>query len=91
MHVSLIRAWPGRFDEVTVQMLPGATVGDALRASGWNVTDSDAAVFGVLVTPDTLLNDGDRVELLRPLVADPKQARRVRADARRERTAPATR
>jgi putative ubiquitin-RnfH superfamily antitoxin RatB of RatAB toxin-antitoxin module len=37
------------------------------------------AIFGRTATPDSALHDGDRVEVLRPLRADPKQARRERA------------
>lgn len=82
MQVTLIRAWPRRFEEIAIELPAGATVGDALVASGWK---SDAvAVFGVRATPQDALHDGDRIELLRPLLADPKQARRARADARRE-------
>jgi putative ubiquitin-RnfH superfamily antitoxin RatB of RatAB toxin-antitoxin module len=36
-------------------------------------------VFGRVVAPDAVLETGDRVEIYRPLVADPKQARRRRA------------
>ena len=40
-------------------------------------------MFGVSAGIDTLLHDGDRVELLRPLLADPKESRRRRAEAAR--------
>jgi len=91
MQVTLIRAWPGRFEEVAVQLPAGSCVGDALDASGWNDQSSEVAVFGVRATRGTALNDGDRIELLRPLLADPKQARRTRADASREPTSGAKR
>ena len=38
------------------------------------------AVFGRRVSDATILHDGDRLELLRALVIDPKQARRRRAE-----------
>lgn len=44
--------------------------------------DLDTADFGIWserVTPDSLVRDGDRVEIYRPLVADPKQVRQQRA------------
>jgi putative ubiquitin-RnfH superfamily antitoxin RatB of RatAB toxin-antitoxin module len=41
------------------------------------------AVFGVRVDANAPLHDGDRLELLRPLLADPKDARRQRAAARK--------
>jgi len=81
MRVEVIRAWLHRFDSVRVELPEGARVADAVRAAGW---DQDAeisgyAVFGVISQPDSLLADGDRVELLRPLTLDPKEARRRRA------------
>ena len=39
-------------------------------------------IFGKKKTPDSVLRDGDRVELYRPLLADPKESRRRRASAR---------
>ena len=42
------------------------------------------AVFGVLADRSTVLREGDRVELLRPLQVDPKEARRRRALRQRE-------
>ena len=41
------------------------------------------AQFGHGITAETMLNDGDRLELLRPLLADPKLARRQRVEAGR--------
>ena len=38
------------------------------------------AIFGQRATPATLLADGDRVELTRPLLADAKAVRRQRAN-----------
>lgn len=37
-------------------------------------------IYGKLKNLDTLLNDGDRVEIYRPLIADPKESRRKRAE-----------
>jgi len=44
------------------------------------------AVLGRLTTPDTVLHDHDRIEILRPLAIDPKEARRLRAATRRRRS-----
>lgn len=85
MKVELIRAWPRRFERVELELGEGACVADALRAAGWGDTQEprEYAVFGVAANATTLLHDGDRVELLRPLLADPKEARRRRAASRR--------
>jgi len=40
-------------------------------------------IFGRLCPGDKILNDGDRVEIYRPLLADPKKARRRRASSQR--------
>ncbi|MGH8072835.1 MAG: RnfH family protein [Lysobacter sp.] len=83
MKVELIRAWPRRFEQVLVDLDEGACVADALQAAGWaDAAESDYAVFGVVAGRATTLRDGDRVELLRPLLADPKDARRRRAATR---------
>ena len=57
----------------------GALVRDALRASGMPADLSAVGVFGKRVAPDARLADGDRVEIYRPLLLDPKERRRERA------------
>lgn len=81
IRVELVRAWPGRCESTTVELAGVARVGDALAASGWSLDHEfiGLAVFGVAATQATLLHAGDRVELLRGLQLDPKQARRLRA------------
>ena len=58
----------------------------AIRASGlldrfqqWRLPELVVGVFGKKVNLDTLLADGDRVEIYQPLQIDPKEARRLRA------------
>ena len=85
MIVELLRAWPRRFERQQFELRAGSCVADALSAAGWD-GDSEItgyAVHGVRVELHTLLQDGDRLELLRPLQADPKDARRRRASTRR--------
>ena len=87
IRVELIRAWPQRHETKMVELAEGATVDDALRTSGWRL-DAEfvgLAVFGQAVTTATALNEGDRIELLRVLQLDPKQARRLRAERTRNR------
>jgi putative ubiquitin-RnfH superfamily antitoxin RatB of RatAB toxin-antitoxin module len=91
LRVQLVRAWPGESDWLELELPAGACVADALghaRASGWLADAAQTraiAIFGTLAVPATALHDGDRIELLRPLVADPKQGRRARAAATRPR------
>ena len=80
VRVEIVRAWPRRHESRSLLLPDGATVGDALAASGWNDADcAGVAVFGLRAAPGQRLIDGDRVEVLRVLQADPKEARRRRA------------
>jgi putative ubiquitin-RnfH superfamily antitoxin RatB of RatAB toxin-antitoxin module len=70
---------------VEVELPEGATARDALLASRLAETCSEidpaAAVLGVygkVVAADYAVRDGDRVEIYRPLTADPRVARRLR-------------
>ena len=77
-------ASPGQCDRVSLSLPSGASVGDAVRASG--LVERHALEPAALVTgvwgrrqpPDTLLRERDRIELYRPLQVDPKEARRLR-------------
>jgi putative ubiquitin-RnfH superfamily antitoxin RatB of RatAB toxin-antitoxin module len=85
MKVELFRAWPRRFERIELEVVEAATVRDAVLAAGWD-DDPDVvayAIFGQRVDSGVVLHDGDRVELLRPLLADPKEARRQRVEERR--------
>ena len=84
MRIEVVRAWPRRHEQRVMELAAGATVADAVRAAGFqgDAESVGVAVFGVAATADTVLQDGDRVELLRPLLVDPKEARRRRAGGR---------
>lgn len=82
MKIEVIRAWPRRFESAFLELPEGSTVHDALAQVRTDVEDVAVAVHGARVTLQTALRDGDRVELLRPLIADPKEARRRRAQER---------
>ena len=89
MTIDVIVAYaaPGVQALVPVHLPDGATLADAVARSA--IVESlqiDAAtlrfaIFGQRATPGTLLADGDRVELIRPLLADAKAVRRARANA----------
>ncbi|HFK6244834.1 TPA: RnfH family protein [Escherichia coli] len=68
-----------------VTLQEGATVEEAIRASGLLElrTDIDLTKVGIYSRPAKLsdsVHDGDRVEIYRPLIADPKELRRQRAE-----------
>lgn len=76
---------------VTLSLEKGATVGDAIRASGlmdaFPEIDPErtlAGIFGRRYPPDHTLSAGDRVEIYRPLRTDPKVGRRERAARMRQ-------
>lgn len=46
--------------------------------------DIEIGIFSKPVAQDTSLKDGDRVEIYRPLTIDPKEARRLRAAAKKK-------
>ncbi|WP_242107648.1 RnfH family protein [Luteimonas aquatica] len=80
IRVQVVRAWPRRHQTVELRLEAGATVADALAASGLQLEGVGGyAVYGERADAGRVLREGDRVELLQPLLADPKQARRRRA------------
>ncbi|MES2671951.1 MAG: RnfH family protein [Pseudomonadota bacterium] len=83
MHIEVIRAWPRRHESMMLALPEGATVADALAAAAaafpQQETPAAVAIHGERAALDQPLREGDRVELLRPLLLDPKEARRRRA------------
>ncbi|MBB5859921.1 RnfH family protein [Xanthomonas arboricola] len=81
MRVDVVLAWPDRCSSVSLELAEGATVAEAIAASGLAPDRPPAAqaIHGLVARADQVLRDGDRVELLRPLLLDPKEARRRRA------------
>jgi len=73
-------AGPGAVREWAGELAAGARVIDALRASGWEDSESGwvVGVWGRVVPVVQELRDGDRVEIYRSLTVDPKVARRER-------------
>jgi uncharacterized protein len=88
--VEVVYALPDEQRVVKLEVARGTTAGEAVRLSGLleSYPEIDPAtarigIHGRVVTREAVLNDGDRVEIYRPLIADPKQARRRRAVPRR--------
>jgi putative ubiquitin-RnfH superfamily antitoxin RatB of RatAB toxin-antitoxin module len=81
MRIEVVQAGPERAKVVEVRLAAGATVADALRAAGVEAPEG-IGIFGKRVSVDTRLADGDRVEIYRRLLMDPKEARRARARRR---------
>jgi len=90
LRIEVVYALPGALDAVSVVLEDGATVRQALDASGVlarhreiDVRDQPLGIHGRRVRPEDPLVDGDRVEVYRRLSVDPKDARRARAGRRR--------
>jgi uncharacterized protein len=85
LSVTVAYAAPDVEALVTVKLRAGATVNDAIAQSGivarlaLDPARLEYAIFGQRAKGETPLEEGDRVELTRPLVADPKLIRRKRA------------
>ncbi|MGB3393065.1 MAG: RnfH family protein [Stenotrophomonas sp.] len=81
MRVEVVLARPERYLRRELELPEGCTIADAVEAAALDVASETVAiaVHGVLVRPTQHLHEGDRVELLRPLLADPKENRRRRA------------
>jgi len=86
VHVSLVYSPQARTVDETELCLPaGATLADAIRASGvldrhpgLDIAQVKVGIWGRVQSPDTVLRTRDRVEVYRPLRVDPKEARRQR-------------
>jgi uncharacterized protein len=80
IRVEVIQAWPRKHEAAYVDLTEGATVSEAIAAAGLSQDGHvGIAVYGETAAGDQPLRDGDRVELLRALTIDPKEARRRRA------------
>ncbi|WP_269531937.1 RnfH family protein [Chitinimonas sp. BJYL2] len=85
VNVALVYASPDRQHLVQLELAVGNTVGDALSVArgmaefdGIDFTQLKTGIFGHVCKSDRCLQDGDRIELYRPLIADPKEARHRR-------------
>lgn len=84
--VEVCHALPARQFRRTLRLQQGSTLGQAIEQSGLlqeapgiDLESARVGIYGKLKSLDTILRDRDRVEIYRPLIADPKEARRRRA------------
>jgi putative ubiquitin-RnfH superfamily antitoxin RatB of RatAB toxin-antitoxin module len=89
VRVTIAVALPGRQEVIELDLAQGATVADAVAAArlperlpGVDFASMTTGIWSRPAAPATALGEGDRVELYRPLKADPKDMRRNRAKAR---------
>ena len=88
IQVEVVYALPQRQEVVTVKLPEGASARQAVEASGLLEKYPDIeldrrnklGIYAKLVKADSELRDRDRVEIYRPLIADPTAVRKKRAD-----------
>lgn len=84
--VEVAYALPNQQLIIPVQVLAETTAEEAIKASGIinkfpeiDLTKNQIGIFGKLTRLDTPLRHLDRIEIYRPLIADPKEVRKQRA------------
>ncbi len=82
----MVYALPGAEDAVSVDIATGTSLRDAIRASGLlsrhpeiDLGRQKIGVYGKVTAPEAAAADGDRIEIYRALLVEPKEARRRRA------------
>jgi len=86
MIVEVAYALPDKQSLVSLEVEKGTTLQEAIEASGIldsfeqiDLTKDRVGIFSKFATLYTVLCEKDRVEIYRPLIADPKQVRKERA------------
>ena len=86
INVEVAYALPEKQVIRAVNVDAGTTIGAAIVQSGimmdypdLELEEAKVGIFGKIAAMTTVLSDGDRVEIYRPLIADPKEVRRKRA------------
>jgi len=88
ISVELIYALPARQQLITLNVPAGTSVRQAIELSGVldkhpeiDLTKNKVGIFAKLTKLDAILRERDRIEIYRPLLADPKEVRKQRAAA----------
>ncbi len=83
MKISVVYALPHRQVLLTAEVPEGATIREAIDRSGIlqqcpgiDLSKQKVGVFHKISTLETVLADGDRIEIYRPITVDPKLVRR---------------
>ena len=86
INIQVVYALPERQEELSIKLPAGSTLKTAVEASGLikkypeiDPASGRCGIFSRISNPDSKLRDHDRVEIYRPLIADPKEVRRQRA------------
>ena len=86
IQVEIAYAKPDRQDVISVKLPEGSTIQQAIESSGLlqrnpeiDVAKAKVGIYGKLSKMDTIVRSRDRVEIYRPLIAEPKEVRKQRA------------
>ncbi len=86
MIVEVAYALANRQSLISIEVEKGATLKEAVEASGIldtfeeiDLSKDKVGIFSKFATLETVLREKDRVEIYRPLIADPKKVRKERA------------
>jgi len=87
IYVELVYALPAEQLLLKSEVPKGTTIAQAVKLSGIldkfpeiDLEKGKFGIFGKLSKVDTVLREKDRIEIYRPLIADPKEVRRKRAE-----------
>ncbi len=93
INIEVAYATPEQQRIIPLRVPAGTTIADAIRLSAVetafpsiDIHPDRVGVFSIKQPMDYVLSDGDRVEIYRPLQADPKEVRRQRAEANKTRS-----
>jgi putative ubiquitin-RnfH superfamily antitoxin RatB of RatAB toxin-antitoxin module len=94
IRVEVAYALPHKQAILPLDVASGTTAYEAARQSGISakfdgidLENANFGIFGGVVAPTQVLAEGDRVEIYRPLLADPKEVRKARAARVKQRRA----
>ena len=88
LHVEVAYAKPNEYKIIELQVIKGTTILETVQQSGMldsyleiNLNVTKLGIYGkvIIKASEQFIKDGDRVEIYRPLIADPKEVRKNRA------------
>lgn len=87
ISIEVVYALPHEQTLLKVKVPQNTTVAEAIKVSGIlekypdiDLSKNKLGIYGKLSKADVILRDKDRIEIYRPLIADPKEIRRQRAE-----------
>jgi uncharacterized protein len=87
INIEVVYALPSEQVLLRKSVPVGTSVAEGIRLSGMlakhpeiDLDRNKLGIFGKLTKADAVVRDKDRIEIYRPLIADPKEVRRKRAE-----------